>query len=242
MFVNGQKVATLGIGGKGVLSAIVNWVDGRWRREGGEFSMDLGGLDSVVGEHVRWPAPPLTVGDEVTIRLLEVEQVDAPTERKPSAPPAPEAPGRVRYRQIRERVTHVLRVWREHQSEPWGQVLSGEACVRFQSGADTEVGVDVVYAPAGVAARESGEAPLLDGVPVLAVEILSPHDTMAVIGEKIDSCLAAGVPLLWVINPHWRTVMIYRPGEEPEMVNVRQELSGEPHLPGFRVPVAQLFG
>jgi Uma2 family endonuclease len=47
---------------------------------------------------------------------------------------------------------------------------------------------------------------------------------------------------VWAINPHRRTVTIYRPDEEPEMVNVRQELSGEPHLPGFRVPVAQLFG
>jgi hypothetical protein len=36
-------------------------------------------------------------------------------------------------------------------------------------------------------------------------------------------------------------VTVYRPGTEPELFNVRQELSGEPHLPGFRVPVARLF-
>jgi Uma2 family endonuclease len=46
---------------------------------------------------------------------------------------------------------------------------------------------------------------------------------------------------VWVIDPHCRTVLIYRPGAEPEMANVRQELSDEPHLPGFRVPVAKLF-
>jgi Uma2 family endonuclease len=59
--------------------------------------------------------------------------------------------------------------------------------------------------------------------------------------EKIDGYLAAGVLLVWVIDPHRRTVAVYRPGAEPELVNVRQELAAEPHLPGFRVPAARLF-
>jgi Uma2 family endonuclease len=82
---------------------------------------------------------------------------------------------------------------------------------------------------------------LIDGVPVLVVEILSPKDTQDEINEKIDTYLEAGVALVWVINPRHRTVEIFRQGAEPELVNVRQDLSGEPHLPGFRVPVAQLF-
>ncbi|HZU37567.1 MAG TPA: hypothetical protein VFA18_16725 [Gemmataceae bacterium] len=40
---------------------------------------------------------------------------------------------------------------------------------------------------------------------------------------------------------HRRTVKIIRPTAEPELVNVQQELSAEPHLPGFRVAVARLF-
>jgi hypothetical protein len=35
--------------------------------------------------------------------------------------------------------------------------------------------------------------------------------------------------------------MIYRPDAEPELVNIKQDLTAEPHLPGFRVAVAQLF-
>jgi hypothetical protein len=30
-------------------------------------------------------------------------------------------------------------------------------------------------------------------------------------------------------------------GNEPIMFDIRQELSAEPHLPGFRVPVRRLF-
>ena len=76
----------------------------------------------------------------------------------------------------------------------------------------------------------------------LAVEILSPSDTQEDVNEKIDALLAAQVPLVWEVDPHRRTVEVHRPGAEPETFNVRQDLSGEPFLSGFRVAVADLFG
>jgi Uma2 family endonuclease len=75
----------------------------------------------------------------------------------------------------------------------------------------------------------------------LAVEILSPSDTIDQINERIDDYLGAGVALVWVIDPHRRTIEIIQGGQEPELVNVRQDLTGEPHLTGFRVPAAKLF-
>jgi Uma2 family endonuclease len=143
--------------------------------------------------------------------------------------------------EIMARITFHLESWRRQQPEPRGSVLCGEAGVRLRRNPDTTVGVDVVYVSAEVAARRPADTNLIDGVPVLVVEFLSPNDTQDEINEKIDDYLAAGVALVWVIDPHHRTVEIFRPGAEPELVNVRQELSGEPHLPGFRVPVAQLF-
>jgi Uma2 family endonuclease len=131
--------------------------------------------------------------------------------------------------------------WLDLQPEPHGLVLCGEVGCRLRRNPDTTVGIDVAYISAEVAARVSDETSLIDGVPILVIEILSPSDTQEKIDEKVDVYLSAGVALVWVIDPHDRTVLIYRPGAEPELVNVRQELSGEPHLPGFRVPVAQLF-
>ena len=142
---------------------------------------------------------------------------------------------------IMTRVAKFLDNWLDLQPQPRGSVLCGEAGVRLRRDPDTTVGVDVVYVSAEVAARQSDDTTLIDGVPILAVEILSPNDTLDEINEKIDGYRAAGVALVWVIDPHHRTVEIFRPGAEPELVNVRQELSGEPHLPGFRVPAAQLF-
>ena len=142
---------------------------------------------------------------------------------------------------IMARVAQVLNNWLDQQPEPRGSVLSGEAGCRLRRTPDSTVGIDVVYIGPELAASASEATTLIDGVPVLVVEILSPNDVEEQINEKIDEYLSAGVALVWVIDPHDRTVLIYRPGQEPELVNVRQELSGGPHLAGFGVAVAQLF-
>jgi Uma2 family endonuclease len=139
------------------------------------------------------------------------------------------------------RVGKFLDNWLDSQPAPRGQVLGGEAGCRLRKTPDSAVGIDVVYISAEVASRQTNDTTLIDGVPILVVEILSPNDTQDEIDEKIDEYLRAGVALIWILDLHDRTVLIYRPGEEPELVNIRQELTGEPHLPGFRVPVAQLF-
>jgi Uma2 family endonuclease len=139
------------------------------------------------------------------------------------------------------RVGKFLDNWLDEQTPPRGQVLGGEAGVRLGRDPDTTVGVDVVYVSADVIIRQTEETTLIDGIPTLAVEILSPNDTIEEVHEKIRIYQSAGVPLVWVVHPYDRTVTVYRPGAEPDSFNIHQELSGEPHLPGFRVPVGRLF-
>ncbi len=142
---------------------------------------------------------------------------------------------------IMVRVAKFLDNWLDTQPEPRGAVLCGEAGCRLRRNPDTTVGIDVVYVPPDMAMVESEETTLIDGVPVLVVEILSPNDTQEQIDEKVDTYLEAGVALVWIIDPHDRTVLIYRHGARPEFVNEDQELTAEPQLPGFRVAVARLF-
>ena len=131
--------------------------------------------------------------------------------------------------------------WLDGRPLPHGQVLCGEAGCRLRRNPDTTVGIDVVYIAANLISQESNDTTLIDGVPILVIEILSPSDTIEEIGDKIDLYQAAGVPLIWIIDPHDRTVTIYRLDAEPELVNVNQDLIAEQHLPGFRVAVAELF-
>lgn len=139
------------------------------------------------------------------------------------------------------RVGKFLDNWLDGQPKPRGEVLSGDAGVRLPGDPESTFGIDVAYVAADVMARQPADTTIVEGVPILAVEILSPSDTQEDINEKIDSLLEAGVPLVWEIDPHRRTVEVHRPGVEPETFNSRQELTAEPHLPGFRVPVVDLF-
>jgi Uma2 family endonuclease len=131
--------------------------------------------------------------------------------------------------------------WLRQQPLPRGQVLGGEAGVRLLRDPDVIVGIDVVYIAPEVVVRQTDETTLIDGVPTLAVEILSPSDTVQEIKDKLALYRRAQVLLVWVIDPYSKTVTVHSATHLPVLFNIDQELSADPHLSGFRVPVSRLF-
>jgi Uma2 family endonuclease len=143
---------------------------------------------------------------------------------------------------VEARIAQILLNWLDQQPEPRGAIHSGEAGVRIRRNPDTTFGIDVVYISAELASRDPAETTLIDGIPILAVEVLSPSETEEEINDKVGELLRGGVALVWLVDPHFETVQVFRPGAPSEMFNVQHELSADPHLPGFRVRVAQIFG
>jgi Uma2 family endonuclease len=135
----------------------------------------------------------------------------------------------------------LLRNWLMRQPSPRGSVSGGEAGFRLRRNPDTTVGIDVAYISAELASRTPRDVFLIDGVPVLAVEILSPSDTHEDIVEKIELYLETGVRVVWIVDPDLHTVTVYRPDAQPVLYSESQELLGNPDLPGFRMKVAELF-
>ena len=82
---------------------------------------------------------------------------------------------------------------------------------------------------AEVAARDP-EGAFFDGPPILAVEILSPSDRESEINEKVDLYLEAGTAVVWLVDPHLRTITIVRPDAPPRLVAEPDTLAAEPHL------------
>jgi Uma2 family endonuclease len=78
--------------------------------------------------------------------------------------------------------------------------------------------------------------------PDLHVEILSPDRSIRDTHAKLLHSTANGCPLGWFINPYKKTIEVYRPGRTPERLGEDGMLEGEPVLPGFRLPVAEVFG
>jgi hypothetical protein len=83
--VNGVKIATAGIEDWGLIHADVMANRARGPDEEDCYELNVGGLAQQVTpgkhEHVRWGRHNLTVGDEITIRLLNTCKTDEPIKR-----------------------------------------------------------------------------------------------------------------------------------------------------------------
>ena len=139
------------------------------------------------------------------------------------------------------RVGQLLANWLDAQPIPRGEIVGGEAGFILPGDAGQVVGLDVAYIDADLAARKPADTTLFEGVPILAVEVLSPSDTQEYIGDRAASLLKAGVKVVWIVNPDDETVRVRRKGRPGKTFDNDEELSGEPELPGFRVPVSSLF-
>ncbi len=137
-------------------------------------------------------------------------------------------------------IGYLLKTWSDARSGPKGKVLGVNCGFRLRRDPTTLVGIDVSYISPEMAAGRDRGLPFIDGSPVLAVEILSPSDKHEDIVRKVGAYLEVGT-VVWVVDPDFRTVAIHKPGRPVETLNDRQELDGEPELPGFRVAVARLF-
>ncbi|MBO0911990.1 MAG: Uma2 family endonuclease, partial [Acidobacteria bacterium] len=69
--------------------------------------------------------------------------------------------------------------------------------------------------------------------PDFVVELLSESDRLQDLQNKMDSWIANGAQLGWLIDPYDRQVFVYRPGRPPECVKRKAELVGEGPVDGF---------
>jgi Uma2 family endonuclease len=142
---------------------------------------------------------------------------------------------------IESTISYLLVEWSKAQPAPRGEVLSGEAGLRLSRNPDTSVGVDVAYISSETAKANVNDEGFVDGVPVLAIEILSPSDKHEEIKEKIETYLRYGTRLVWIVDPAFQTITVYRDDAPPQLHNNTQHIDAEPHLPGFKVAVSEIF-
>lgn len=77
--------------------------------------------------------------------------------------------------------------------------------------------------------------------PDLIAEVISPNDFYSNVMRRIFDFMEAGVPLIWVIDPDSRSVMVYRADGSVSLLHEHDELSGEGVLQGFSCPIGELF-
>lgn len=83
--------------------------------------------------------------------------------------------------------------------------------------------------------------PIADLVPDLAVEVVSKSNTTEEMQQKLEDYLTAGVRLVWYVYPLTRSVRVYTAIDQETTVGEGESLAGGDVLPGFTLPVSQIF-
>ncbi|MYH30418.1 MAG: Uma2 family endonuclease [Acidobacteria bacterium] len=122
-----------------------------------------------------------------------------------------------------------------------GVVMAGEVGVFTTRDPDTVRAPDVLFLSHERDALRTRRDGFLEVAPDLVVEILSPTDRPDAVRRKLDEYFAAGVRLAWVIDPATRTVRVYRPNGGVRSVAAGDVVAGDDVLPGFVLPVDEVF-
>jgi Uma2 family endonuclease len=81
----------------------------------------------------------------------------------------------------------------------------------------------------------------LRGAPDLAVEVLSPSDSLMDVQQKVRDYLDAGARLVWVVAPKARSATIYRADGSARLLREGDSLDGGDVFPGLVIPLAEVF-
>ena len=117
-----------------------------------------------------------------------------------------------------------------------------EAGYVLERAPDTVRGPDISFLSVSRLAPDAIPEQFIPGAPDLAVEILSPGDSWSEIEERVREYLAGGARLVWLVDPRKRQVTVRYPDRPPRTLGPGGELDGEDVVPGFSLPLEDLFG
>lgn len=80
----------------------------------------------------------------------------------------------------------------------------------------------------------------VEGVPELAIEVQSPRDSWVSVVEKGGVWIGHGARLVWCVDPRAQTILVMRPGVEPELIGMGGLLDLAP-LVQARIQHAAIF-
>jgi Uma2 family endonuclease len=116
----------------------------------------------------------------------------------------------------------------------------GELGCKLEADPDTVRAPDVAF----ISQARLSEAPqpgYWPGAPDLVVEVISPHDRYSEVDEKVATWLAHGTRIILVVNPRWRAVLVHRLDQPPCLLTEQDTVDGEDVVPGWQLPVRDIF-
>jgi Uma2 family endonuclease len=136
--------------------------------------------------------------------------------------------------ELRNRLRHHV------QSRDLGRVVGSDTGFVLTTDPDTVRFSDVAFI---VQARLSDPCPgpYLPLVPDFVAEVIAPVDRAEDLRGKVQMYLRGGTRLIWAIYPELQVIDIYRANRMGSVMHETGVLDGEDVLPGFVLPVRDLF-
>lgn len=122
-----------------------------------------------------------------------------------------------------------------------GVVYGAETGFQIERNPDTVLGPDVAFIRKDRVEQTGISKGYRFGAPDLVVEVISPSDNMKKVEQKIQRWLSADARLVWTVDPKTRTIKVYEGPNAATVLAEADELTGGDVVPGFRLPVAEIF-
>ncbi len=81
-----------------------------------------------------------------------------------------------------------------------------------------------------------------DLLPDLAIEVVSPSDTVNEMMTRIHEYFRYGIPHVWIVHPVFDQIYLYESPESVQILRRGSTLEGSPLFPGLNLPSAEVFG
>ncbi|MBX3425146.1 MAG: Uma2 family endonuclease [Pirellulales bacterium] len=130
---------------------------------------------------------------------------------------------------------------RHVQPKQLGMIFLAETGFLVERAPDTVRAPDVAFIAKENLPEQMPESAFWPGAPDLVVEVLSPDDRAAAVDKKIQTWLAAGSKLVWVVDPELETVTIYRSPTDVSIVARGGRIAGRDSIAGFECNVSEFF-
>lgn len=130
---------------------------------------------------------------------------------------------------------------RHVQEQELGRIFLADTGFLLARDPDTVRAPDIAFIRQDhLPAREPEEA-FWPGAPDLVVEVVSPGDTLGEVDDKVKMWLDSGAAMVWVVNPKWKSVTVYRSATQIKTLTENDQLDGEDVVPGFRCRIGEIF-
>ena len=123
-----------------------------------------------------------------------------------------------------------------------GTVYAAETGFYISRDPDVVLALDIAFIRSGRLPEDRDRRKFIATVPDLVVEVVSPSEQPGDVTNKVQRYLDAGVHLVWVVYPQQRSIAVFKADRTWDNLQSNAELDGGDVLPGFKLPLAELFG